>query len=137
MQKRAGSGGDTGIFKAAFWLCVCSLLIYLVGFVSPYWLQSWPSAKSQLVSMGLWQICLAGFMHPSDYDAKQQNGCFFMYTKRFYWVRSWMFPPWFVVTIASAVLALLALFASAGESIAAAPPNAFANHARCYVPVNS
>lgn len=41
-----------------------AFLLNLLAFSSPYWLESYPESNNPFKRMGIWEVCMDGFIHP-------------------------------------------------------------------------
>lgn len=65
-------------------LGICSLILNIIGFTTPYWLQLWPRVgDSTFRNLGLWQVCIAGFRNPKDLWGKISYGCWWIFAREY------------------------------------------------------
>ncbi|GFR61420.1 hypothetical protein ElyMa_000102600 [Elysia marginata] len=94
---------------------VCSVIAFVlmfVAFASPYWYKSWTRVHSPFGNIGLWHICLNGFIMPKDPVMKSYVGCWWIHSTEFDAVEMHIMPVWFRFIQAFCVFVLVAdLFA--------------------------
>ncbi|GAB6020197.1 hypothetical protein CHUAL_002918 [Chamberlinius hualienensis] len=96
----------------------CGMLIMLISYASPYWLESYPETYSNFVNLGLWEVCFHEFRYPRYQFDKKFNGCHYIYSQEYLILREWLLPGWYLfVQGAMSVALLLALGALACISI--------------------
>ena len=71
---------------------VCSFLFMFISFTSPFWYKSWTRVHSSFSNIGLWHICLAGYIKPRDPILKSYVGCWWIHSSEFSSVRSLIMP---------------------------------------------
>ncbi|KAK4473549.1 hypothetical protein MN116_002907 [Schistosoma mekongi] len=81
------------LFYCTVFFTVFGFCSNFISFVSPYWIQSVPEAKSQFQRIGLWTVCFDGYMRPALYD-KAYFGCYYIYYVIYDRVRDWLNPIW-------------------------------------------
>jgi hypothetical protein len=65
-------------------LGILSLILNIIGFTTPYWLQLWPRVgDSTFKNLGLWQVCIAGFRNPKDLWGKVSYGCWWIFAREY------------------------------------------------------
>ena len=101
--------GKTTLFKMAsaekykispgmrlFWCGIISSISALVScfiaFCSPYWYQSWRRVHSPLANVGLWNICLSGYVKPMDPSLQSFVGCWWIHSTFFSDVQNFIMP---------------------------------------------
>ncbi|CAH8476497.1 unnamed protein product [Heterobilharzia americana] len=82
---------NTRLFACSVFFTVFGFCSNFISFVSPYWIQSLPEAKSQFQRIGLWTVCFDGYMRPGLYD-KAYFGCYYIYYVIYDRVRDWLNP---------------------------------------------
>ncbi|KAL3892220.1 hypothetical protein ACJMK2_004450 [Sinanodonta woodiana] len=95
------------LFWAAFAACILGTLSQLIAFVSPYWYQSWRRVHSPLANVGLWHICLSGYVKPRDPTMQSYVGCWWIHSTFFRDVADFIMPPWFRACQALGIFELL------------------------------
>nr|CAH8824610.1 unnamed protein product [Trichobilharzia regenti] len=80
-------------FSTLVFFTVSGFCSNFISFVSPYWIQSVPEARSQFQRIGLWTVCFDGYMRPGLYD-KAYFGCYYIYYVIYDRVRDWLNPVW-------------------------------------------
>ncbi|CAH1776236.1 unnamed protein product [Owenia fusiformis] len=81
------------MFLIGFGLSCAAVVCNIIGFSSPFWFQSYPSAHSTFRSIGLWQACFQNFQHPADYIGKLYTGCWWIFHTEYWNMRDWLLPP--------------------------------------------
>merc|ERR1711976_708975 len=78
--------------------CIFALVCLSISFASPYWLQCWPNSFNNFRNLGLWQVCFHDYMHHKDDSQEIYNGCWWVFDreKRYWKLREWLQPPWFI-----------------------------------------
>lgn len=81
-----------------FGCAIFALLSLSIAFASPYWLQCWPNSFNNFRNLGLWQVCFHDYMHHKDDSQEIYNGCWWVFNqeKRYWKLREWLLPPWFI-----------------------------------------
>lgn len=77
----------------------CSMLVNVLSFATPYWLQVWPRiGDTTFRSLGLWQVCISGFRNYKDMWGKVFHGCWWIFAREYDQLRAdgILTPPWFV-----------------------------------------
>lgn len=67
-------------FKYAFVLTVATLIVYLIAFASPYWLQLYATVPYDFKNMGLWEICVSDYVFRNDKYINQFDGCYWSFS---------------------------------------------------------
>ena len=87
---------------------VAAFFFMFLAFCSPYWYQSWRRVHSPLANVGLWHICLSGYVKPRDPSLQSYVGCwwihstFFKDVDDFIMPRKWdwfLFNSWCLITL--------------------------------------
>jgi len=79
-------------------LGLLSFLLNILGFTTPYWIALWPRVgDSSFRNLGLWQVCIAGFVNPKDMWGKVSYGCWWIFAREYDRLRAdgILLPPWF------------------------------------------
>jgi len=97
------------VLTAAFILHILSFVFFFIGFVSPYWFQSWERVHSPFKRIGLWEVCFAGMILPTDIRQKAYHGCWWLLTSYFNNLRDWLMPWWFILTMVVETIMLILL----------------------------
>lgn len=74
---------------------VCSVTAFVlmfVAFTSPFWYKSWTRVHSSFGNIGLWHVCLYGFIIPTDPAMKSYVGCWWIHSEEFVRVASEIMP---------------------------------------------
>ena len=103
---------DIRYLKFSIGVATVACVFFIFSFGSPYWYESRWRAHSPFVRIGLWEACFDGFVHPSDAMNKAYNGCMWIFSKEFFWIRFWLLPGWFVATQILATLAFIGAIGS-------------------------
>lgn len=82
----------------------CSVFL---AFCSPYWYQSWRRVHSPLANVGLWHICLSGYVKPKDPQMQSYVGCWWIHSSFFKDVQNFIMPPWFRACQALVIFTLI------------------------------
>ena len=62
----------------------CSMLLNILSFTTPYWLQCWPRVgDTTFKNLGLWQVCIAGYRNPKDLWGKVYYGCWWIFAREY------------------------------------------------------
>ncbi|PAA46518.1 hypothetical protein BOX15_Mlig032718g2, partial [Macrostomum lignano] len=96
-------------FRCSLVSSVVGSILYLVAFVTPYWIESDPAMKSTFTRLGLWVSCFNNYIHPEDYVSKAYSGCWYIYYPEYYYIRSWLNPPWFYAVQMMGIVALICM----------------------------
>lgn len=85
---------------------VSSMILNVLSFATPYWLQVWPRVgDTTFRNLGLWQVCISGFRDPKYPWGKVYHGCWWIFAREYTGIRDdgVLLPPWFqaVQTMAS------------------------------------
>ncbi|GFN80346.1 hypothetical protein PoB_000685200 [Plakobranchus ocellatus] len=90
---------------------VCSVIAFVcmfIAFSSPYWYKSWTRVHSSFGNIGLWHICLNGFIMPQDPVMKSYVGCWWIHSTEFDMIEMHIMPVWFRFVQAFSVFVLIA-----------------------------
>ena len=80
------------LFWAGFLAAGGAFLFEFIGFCSPYWYQSWRRVHSPLANVGLWHICLSGYIKPKDPTLQSYVGCWWIHSSFFRDVQGFIMP---------------------------------------------
>ena len=69
----------SGSFKIAFICTAISLVMFLIAFASPYWLQTYHSVPFDFKNMGLWEICFNNYVFREDSFVTEYDGCYWSF----------------------------------------------------------
>ncbi|XP_076437555.1 uncharacterized protein LOC143276792 [Babylonia areolata] len=89
---------------------VCSIVAFVlmfVAFASPFWYKSWTRVHSPFGSIGLWHVCLSGFIMPRDPVMKSYVGCWWIHSTEFELVSDQIMPAWFRIIQTLCVVTVL------------------------------
>ncbi|XP_063407609.1 uncharacterized protein LOC134691206 [Mytilus trossulus] len=107
-NSNAGVGRPRGwMFWAAYVLGIAAFLFVFIAFASPYWYKSWSRVHSPLANVGLWHICLSGWVKPYDPSMRSYVGCWWIHSTFFEDVYDLIMPPWFRAVQALVIFTLL------------------------------
>ena len=67
-------------FKYAFVFTAAALMVYLIAFASPYWLQLYATVPYDFKNMGLWEICLSNYVFREDGYIRVFDGCYWSFS---------------------------------------------------------
>ncbi|XP_076456746.1 uncharacterized protein LOC143291048 [Babylonia areolata] len=79
---------------------VCAIVAFVlmfVAFASPFWYKSWTRVHSPFANIGLWHVCMSGFVMPRDPAMKSYVGCWWIHSTEFELVTNQIMPAWFRV----------------------------------------
>ncbi|KAI8776885.1 hypothetical protein BgiMline_035149 [Biomphalaria glabrata] len=94
------------LFKIAFITAIAAFITMFVGFASPYWYKSWTRVFSPFGTVGLWHVCLNGFIKPRDPVMKSYVGCWWIHSTEFSDIEHSLQPVWFRFVQAFSIIAL-------------------------------
>ena len=68
--------------------CIC------IAFASPYWVQAYPNSFNTFRNVGLWEVCMNGYMHHKDYAQEIYSGCWWVFNRdpKFWKLHEWLLP---------------------------------------------
>lgn len=75
--------GEGYMYWFAFLCSICSLVLVFVAFASPFWYKSWSRVHSPLANVGMWHICLSGWVKPRDPAMRSYVGCWWIHSTFF------------------------------------------------------
>lgn len=90
-----------------------ALVFMVIGFASPYWVESFDEFKGPFVKLGLWEFCFNDYTFYKDYNGKRYLGCFYIFSDEARPIWEWVSPPWFICLQVMVSAALLFIFLSA------------------------
>lgn len=97
--------------RTLFWLsfiCIASAtLCMFIGFSTPYWIKSWTRVHSPMSNVGLWHVCMAGYIKPRDPELHAYVGCWWIHSTLFKDVSFNIMPHWFRLVQAFAIFTLV------------------------------
>lgn len=75
-----------------------ALLFLVIGFSTPHWLELDTNyiTHSGFEKLGLWEACFRNFAHYKDYNNKQFNGCWWIFSEEYRPIWSYINPSWFL-----------------------------------------
>ncbi|CAI9718978.1 XP_029634380.1uncharacterized protein LOC115209918 [Octopus vulgaris] len=89
-------------------ICItCGFLCMFVAFASPYWIKSWTRVHSPMANVGLWHVCLSGYIKPRDPTMHAYVGCWWIHSTVFDDASYNIMPHWFRAVQAFAIFTLL------------------------------
>jgi len=101
--------------QTLFHACVAGFVggvLLLIGFCSPYWLQSWSDTHSPFINMGLWEYCFYKMRYPEYQYDKTFTGCYRVISQDFRILRDWLTPDWLWCVQTFMTLAFILSFVS-------------------------
>ncbi|BFZ21156.1 hypothetical protein BsWGS_24195 [Bradybaena similaris] len=90
---------------------VCAVLaacLMFIAFASPFWYKSWTRVFSPFGNIGLWHICLNGYIKPRDPVMKSYVGCWWIHSTEFEEIANTIMPVWFRFMQAFSIIVLFA-----------------------------
>jgi hypothetical protein len=100
-------------YLIAFGFGVLSFVLCMISFGTGYWFVS-IEPDNLFQSIGLWQACFNGYEHTSDLIGKAYYGCWWIFYKEYYYIRTWLMPPWFRAVQTLATFGVVFQFVSLG-----------------------
>ncbi|CAL1537267.1 unnamed protein product [Lymnaea stagnalis] len=94
------------LHKVAFITAIIAFVAMFVGFASPFWYKSWTRVFSPFGTIGLWHVCLNGFIKPRDPVMKSYVGCWWIHSTEFSDIEHSLQPVWFRFVQAFSIFAL-------------------------------
>jgi len=79
-------------FKVAFIATAVSLVVYLIAFCSPYWLQTYHTVPWDFKNMGLWEACFNKYYLRENPYIIEFDGCYWTFDIFFDFRRLPIFP---------------------------------------------
>ncbi|KAH3710096.1 uncharacterized protein LOC127857626 [Dreissena polymorpha] len=83
------------LFWCSLIATISAFFFMFLAFCSPFWYQSWRRVHSPLANVGLWHICLSGYVKPKDPSLQSYVGCWWIHSTFFKDVDNFIMPPWF------------------------------------------
>ena len=71
------------LYKIGLVCCVVAFIMMFIAFSSSYWFQSWSRVHSSFKNIGLWHVCFAGWIIPTDPVMKSYVGCWWIHSSEF------------------------------------------------------
>ncbi|XP_005107970.1 uncharacterized protein LOC101853194 [Aplysia californica] len=93
--------------RTAVVLSVSAFVLMFIAFASPYWYKSWTRVHSPFANIGLWHVCLSGFIMPMDPVMKSYVGCWWIHSTEFDAIKNDLQPVWFRFIQAFSIFALI------------------------------
>ncbi|BFZ11414.1 hypothetical protein BsWGS_14452 [Bradybaena similaris] len=87
-----------------------SLVLMVVAFASPYWVESYEEFKAPFIKLGLWEFCFNDYTFYKDYNGKRYLGCFYVFSPEIRPIWEWVSPPWFISVQVMVSASLLIIF---------------------------
>lgn len=81
-----------GLYRFTLVCAIIAFVFMFVAFASPYWYQSWRRVHSSFGNIGLWHICLNGYIMPRDPVMKSYVGCWWIHSTEFSLVKDHIQP---------------------------------------------
>lgn len=69
-----------------------SLVLMVVAFASPYWVESYEEFKAPFIKLGLWEFCFNDYTFYKDYNGKRYLGCFYVFSPEIRPIWEWVSP---------------------------------------------
>lgn len=79
-------------FVIAVTTAFIATICYIIGFVSPYWIEAKRGSNEGFQRLGLWEVCFHNFIFPEDYVSKAYEGCWYIYYPEYKYIRFWLNP---------------------------------------------
>ena len=85
-------GFGCSIFALA---CLC------ISFSSPYWLQTYPNSFNSFKNIGLWEVCMEGYMHYKDDSQEVYSECWWVFNNKpkYKKLREWLLPRKYILHV--------------------------------------
>ncbi|XP_059139097.1 uncharacterized protein LOC131927417 [Physella acuta] len=96
------------LYRVAFICAIIAFVAMFVGFASPFWYKSWTRVFSPFGTIGLWHVCLNGFIKPADPIMKSYVGCWWIHSTEFSEIEHSLQPVWFRFIQAFSIIVLFA-----------------------------
>ena len=80
------------LFWCGFLSSLVAFFSMFIAFCSPYWYQSWRRVHSPLANVGLWHICLSGYIKPREETLQSYVGCWWIHSSFFSDVQEFIMP---------------------------------------------
>lgn len=92
-----------------FVLCICSCLLIVIAFSTPYWIVPEEGAvvSTQLEKLGLWEICFSGYYDHRDSFGRTYNGCWWIFAREYDAIRKYLITGWFATTQALMTVSMI------------------------------
>lgn len=110
-RRRIREAGLGLVYWFSYVCAISSLVLVFTAFASPYWFKSWGRVHSPLANVGMWQICLSGWVKPRDPTLRSYVGCWWIHSTFFEEVFDDIMPPWFRAVQALVIFTLLCCIA--------------------------
>lgn len=81
-----------GLYRFTLVCAIIAFVFMFVAFASPFWYQSWRRVHSPFGNIGLWHVCLNGFIMPRDPVMKSYVGCWWIHSTEFSLVKDQIQP---------------------------------------------
>lgn len=95
------------------WLLLIYFIVLSLGFlccvfatIVPFWFSKFPTAKTHFLNLGLWEVCLDGFISPDEQQIIY-SGCFYIFDSKIRPIWPDFFPAWLHASQALQILAML------------------------------
>lgn len=80
------------IYRMAMVCAIVAFVLMFIAFASPYWYKSWTRVHSPFANIGLWHVCLSGWIMPRDPVMKSYVGCWWIHSSEFELVADEIMP---------------------------------------------
>ncbi|KAJ8322019.1 hypothetical protein KUTeg_000490 [Tegillarca granosa] len=95
------------LYWFSYFCAMVALLLVFTAFATPYWYKSWSRVHSPLGNIGLWSVCLSGWVKPRDPEMRSYVGCWWIHSTFFEDVYDQIMPPWFRAVQGLVILTML------------------------------
>ncbi|KAH3753009.1 uncharacterized protein LOC127848275 [Dreissena polymorpha] len=101
--------GDMIWAVGGFIIGLLSIMMIVLAFATPYWIQPEPGhvISTQLQKLGLWEICFQGYNDIRDGLGRVYNGCYWVFAREYDVIRKYLIPSWFATAQALETLNLV------------------------------
>lgn len=90
-------------------LVAVTLLCHIIAIVTPHWLRSSDSVRTNFLNLGLWMACFDNYEHRHELPKTTYTGCYDIYDKIYARIRDWLIPSWLNVCQILSMIALVLL----------------------------
>ncbi|OAF65809.1 hypothetical protein A3Q56_06474 [Intoshia linei] len=86
-----------------------TLMLYIVAFSTPYWIQSYENTYTKFQNVGLWELCFRNYIHDKDSKQEIYDGCWQIFSRKMkYWkLRGWLLVDWLIIVEFLSILILV------------------------------
>ncbi|CAG5120396.1 unnamed protein product [Candidula unifasciata] len=96
------------LYRIAVINAAIAFCLMFIAFASPYWYKSWTRVFSPFGNIGMWHICLNGYIKPRDPVMKSYVGCWWIHSTEFEDIVDKIMPVWFRFMQAFTIIVLFA-----------------------------